>query len=249
MWGTCHGSQDKQAHLPSLSPTPGSSTHPTCHLGPTPGLQSSPSVPYSSLHEVTTSGPFAPLTISRTHSLSSWTVSDPGPGVLPTTPRPSHPTPCPPHGGMLLEPTFESLSRLNRPRARLWSQVSPDVLMAREPPAPGPAPRPARPRPPACLATPPGPAFRSQAHAVPAGAFAPPRPGQQPAVSQVRPHTSQPVGGRPAAQPVRAPATAPHRCNDPPSPPEGPRPLSPGVSRPGPPITSAQGTRWRDFQI
>lgn len=101
---------------------------------------SSPSVPYSSLHEVTTSGPFAPLNISRTHSLSSWTVSDPGPGVLPTTPRPSHPTPCPPHGGMLLEPTFESLSRLNRARARLWSQVSPDVLMAREPPAPGPAP-------------------------------------------------------------------------------------------------------------
>lgn len=57
---------------------------------------------------------------------------------------------------MLLEPTFESLSQLNRARARLWSQVSPDVLMAREPPAPGPAPRPARPRPPACLATPPG---------------------------------------------------------------------------------------------
>ena len=167
-------------------------------------------------------------------------------------PRPSHPTPCPPHGGMLLEPTFEILSRLNRARARRWGQVSPDVLMAREPPTPGLA-RPAWPRPrpllPSRLATPPGHASCSRPRAVPAAAFAPPRLAQQPAVFQVRPRTSQPVGGGPAGRPVRAPATAPHRCSDPPSPPKGPRPLSPDVSRPGPPVTSAQGTRWRDFHI
>lgn len=128
------------------------------------------------------------------------------------TPQPSHPTPCLPHRGTLLESKFEILSRLNRARARLWGQVSP---MAHETPHPRPRPFPPGPAP--------GPRLQQARRRSPCSGF---HSAQTRPTARRFPGRSSPVStcGWGACGP--APATAPHRCSDPPSPPKGPRPLS-----------------------
>lgn len=254
MWGTCHGSCDSKptSPQPRLCFLSQETCPPTCRLAQHLDSSLLPPfrVPPSLGHHIRSICPPErfqdPLTVQLT-------VSDPGPGVLENNPQPFHPTPCPPHGGMLLESKFEIISRLNRARSRLWGQD----LTARE--TPRPRPRLAMPLVPA-----PGPAFplglapspRLRPRPVPADLA----PGLRPAgahaqfpCSGVHAAQSGPIARRFRGQTSRVsacgwgacgPAKPPHRCSDPSSLPRAQGrclPASRGPARPSPALREQDG--------